>query len=86
MINISNDSTLVFIALESEGLETMKEVSMIINAGWVVPIIPENTVYEKYSVIVDGKTILDCIPTSVPIQFGHYWDRKLLPSILLPTS
>lgn len=37
---------------------------MIINAGWVVPIIPENTVYEKYSVIVDGKTILDCLPTS----------------------
>ena len=57
----------MFIALESEGLETMKEVSMIINAGWVVPIIPENTVYEKYSVIVDGKTILDCLPTSVPI-------------------
>lgn len=64
----------------------MKEVSMIINAGWVVPIIPENTVYEKYSVIVDGKTILDCLPTSVSIQFDHYCYRKLLPSILLPTS
>lgn len=64
----------------------MKEVSMIINAGWVVPIIPENTVYEKYSVVVDGKTILDCLPTSVPIQLYHYCDRKLLPSTLLPTS
>lgn len=47
----------------------MKEVSMIINARWVVPIIPENTVYENYSVIVDGKTILDCLPTSVPLKF-----------------
>ena len=43
----------------------MKSVSMIINARWVLPIVPENVLYENYSVVVDNGLIVDILPTSV---------------------
>ena len=43
----------------------MRTVSLIINARWVVPVIPNDTVYDFYSVIIDGKEIIDCLPTKV---------------------
>ena len=43
----------------------MRTVSLIINARWVVPVIPKDTVYDFYSVIIDGKEIIDCLPTKV---------------------
>ena len=43
----------------------MKTVSVIINARWVVPIVPENTVYEFYSVVIDNGVIIDLLPTAV---------------------
>ena len=44
---------------------SMRTVSLIINARWVVPVIPKDTVYDFYSVIIDGKEIIDCLPTKV---------------------
>lgn len=41
---------------------------MIINARWVVPIIPKDTVYDFYSVIVDDNEIIDCLPTKVMLN------------------
>lgn len=38
---------------------------MIINARWVVPVIPANTVYEDYSIVIDNERIIDILPTSV---------------------
>lgn len=38
---------------------------MIINARWVVPVIPANTVYENYSIVIDNERIVDILPTSV---------------------
>lgn len=43
----------------------MRTVSLIINARWIVPVIPKDTVYDFYSVIIDGKEIIDCLPTKV---------------------
>ena len=43
----------------------MKSVSLIINARWVVPIVPSNVVYENYSVVIDNDFIVDILPTSV---------------------
>lgn len=44
---------------------SMRTVSLIINARWIVPVIPKDTVYDFYSVIIDGKEIIDCLPTKV---------------------
>ena len=44
---------------------TMKSVAMIINARWVVPVVPTNTVYDNYSIVVDNDRIIDILPTSV---------------------
>lgn len=38
-------------------------VDTIIHARWVVPIIPQNTVYEHYSVVISGHKIIDLLPT-----------------------
>ena len=43
----------------------MKSVAMIINARWVVPVVPTNTVYDNYSIVVDNDRIIDILPTSV---------------------
>lgn len=50
----------------------MRSVSLIINARWVVPIIPKDTVYDFYSVIVDGNEIIDCLPTKVMLSTSRY--------------
>ena len=43
----------------------MKAVSMIINARWVVPIVPANTILENHSVVIEDERIIDILPTEV---------------------
>lgn len=43
----------------------MKTVSMIINARWVIPVVPSETIYENYSVVIEDERIIDILPTTV---------------------
>jgi 5-methylthioadenosine/S-adenosylhomocysteine deaminase len=40
----------------------MKNVELIINARWVIPVIPRNTVLEHHSVVIDHGSIVALIP------------------------
>ena len=62
---------------------SMRTVSLIINARWVVPVIPKDTVYDYYSVIIDGKDIIDCLPTKVIFRLIALFLRKWRESIHL---
>ena len=42
-----------------------KTVDTLINARWVVPIIPENTVLDHCSIAIDKGVIVDVLPTNV---------------------
>lgn len=42
-----------------------KTIDMLINARWVVPIIPENTVLDHCSIAIDKGMIVDILPTTV---------------------
>ena len=42
-----------------------KTIDMLINARWVVPIIPENTVLDHCSMAIDKGGIVDSLPTTV---------------------
>ena len=42
-----------------------KTVDMLINAKWVVPIIPENTVLDHCSIAIDKGVIVAVLPTTV---------------------
>lgn len=42
-----------------------KTIDMLINARWVVPIIPENTVLDHSSIAIDKGVIVDILPTTV---------------------
>ena len=61
----------------------MKSVAMIINARWVVPVVPTNTVYDNYSIVIDNERIIDIIPTSVREEYWLVRSRKLQRSTLL---
>ena len=36
----------------------------VVHARWIVPIIPKDTFYENYSLVLDGRKIKDLLPTS----------------------
>jgi 5-methylthioadenosine/S-adenosylhomocysteine deaminase len=36
----------------------------LVHARWVVPIIPKDTFYENYTLVVDGRRIKDLLPTT----------------------
>jgi 5-methylthioadenosine/S-adenosylhomocysteine deaminase len=36
----------------------------LVHARWVVPIIPKDTFYENYTLVLDGRKIQDLLPTS----------------------
>mgnify|MGYP004514047655 CR=1 FL=1 len=42
-----------------------KTIDTLINARWVVPIIPENTVLDHCSIAIDKGVIVDVLPTNV---------------------
>ena len=42
----------------------MQNVDTIIHARWVIPVEPENTVYEDHALIIHNSRILDILPTS----------------------
>ncbi len=40
------------------------DVDLLINAAWVIPVIPEQTAWQDYSVVVQDGRILDTLPTA----------------------
>ena len=46
-----------------------KAIDLLINARWVVPIIPENTVLDHCSIAIDKGVIVDVLPTTVMGSF-----------------
>jgi len=40
------------------------DVDLLINAAWVIPVIPEQTAWENYSIVVQDGRILDTLPTT----------------------
>ena len=58
----------------------MKAVSMIINARWVVPVVPANTILENHSVVIEDERIIDILPTEVFILSFDYSNLILIGS------
>lgn len=42
----------------------LMDVDLLINAAWVIPVIPEQTAWENYSIVVQDGRILDTLPTT----------------------
>lgn len=40
-------------------------VSLVIEARWVIPVLPSKTILEHYSVVIDAETIIDICPTTI---------------------
>lgn len=66
----------------------MKNVDLIINARWVVPVIPQNAVLEHHSVVIHHGVIVALIPQQEAKQRyiatveHHYPDHCILPGLI----
>jgi 5-methylthioadenosine/S-adenosylhomocysteine deaminase len=46
----------------------MQTIDTLIHARWIIPIEPENTVFEHYSLVIHAGKILDLLPTEYALQ------------------
>ena len=62
-----------------------KHVDLIINARWLLPIIPQNALYEDYAVVIHGGVILDvCNRSQVLTKYQASETIQLENHILMP--
>jgi 5-methylthioadenosine/S-adenosylhomocysteine deaminase len=54
----------------------MKQVSIIIEARWVLPVIPKNTLLEHYAVVIDAEKIIDVCPIAEATL--HYQANEII--------
>jgi 5-methylthioadenosine/S-adenosylhomocysteine deaminase len=63
----------------------MKQVSIIIEARWVLPVMPKNTLLEHYAVVIDADNIIDVCPiTEVTLHYQANEIIKLNNHVLMP--
>jgi 5-methylthioadenosine/S-adenosylhomocysteine deaminase len=66
----------------------MQSVDSLLEARWVIPIVPSNTVYENYSIVIDQGKIIALLPTSEAKNQYHsantltFTDHVLLPGLV----
>ncbi|TNE77108.1 MAG: TRZ/ATZ family hydrolase [Gammaproteobacteria bacterium] len=62
-----------------------KPVDLLISARWIIPVIPENQVYEDCSVVVDGGDILAVLPTAEATRlYRPHRHVELANHVLIP--
>lgn len=62
-----------------------QQVSLIIEADWVLPVIPSNTILEHHAIVIDAGKIVDICPiTEIPLQYQANEVIKLNNQILMP--
>lgn len=56
-----------------------------LSARWILPMLPQHTLLEYHSLIVDGATIIDCLPTSAARQrYADAEEEQFDQHVLLP--
>ena len=51
----------------------------LVEARWVIPVIPRNTVLENHTVVFSGGRIADILPTEAALQPSDRTSRAKLP-------
>ncbi len=63
----------------------MTKTLQIFSARWVVPVVPQNTVLEHHSVVVESGMIIDILPTNeLPSEYTAAATHKLETHALIP--
>ncbi|MCF6218847.1 MAG: TRZ/ATZ family hydrolase [Gammaproteobacteria bacterium] len=66
----------------------MQHVDTIIDAGWIIPVEPTNTVLEKHSLVINNGHIIDLLPSQnsasryTSKQHEHLTDHALIPGLI----
>ncbi len=63
----------------------MQHVDTIIDAGWIIPIEPANTVLEKHSLVINNGHIIDILPSqNVANKYSSQQHEQLTEHALIP--
>lgn len=63
----------------------MQQVDTIIDAGWVIPVEPSNTILENHSLVIDHGRIINILPSSdAASQYESSQHQKLTGHALIP--
>ncbi len=66
----------------------MQHVDTIIDAGWIIPVEPANTVLEKHSLVINNGHIIDLLPSQkvanryTSKQHEHLTEHALIPGLI----
>ncbi len=55
------------------------QVELIIQAGWIIPVVPRDTIYKNHSLIIDNGKIIDCLPEQEAAQRYQAENTRFLP-------
>jgi len=65
-----------------------KRPTLVIEARWVIPVIPEDSLLEHHSIVCDGANILDILPTDIarqryqPLQTVSLTEHVVIPGLI----
>jgi 5-methylthioadenosine/S-adenosylhomocysteine deaminase len=63
----------------------MQHVDILIYAGWIIPVEPENTVYEQHALAIQDGKIIALLPSSEAVrQFSARITHRLSSHLLIP--
>lgn len=66
-------------------MNSKKSIDTLINARWVIPVIPENSVLDNYSIAIDKGVIIDILPTDLATErYTASQTVKLPEQVLMP--
>lgn len=66
-------------------MSSTTEPSLRIDARWIIPVVPRNSVLERHSLIISGEHIIDCLPTSAAdVRYPNVPKQVRGQHVLLP--
>jgi len=82
------NSEIVAINQTGQAIQLPNQPTLAIEARWVIPVLPNNSLLEYHSVICDGSSIIDILPTEVarqryqPLQTVSLDEHILIPGLI----
>ena len=71
-----------------QAMHLPRRLTLVIEARWVIPVIPEGSLLEHHSIVCDGKNILDILPTDIarqryqPLQTVSLTEHVVIPGLI----
>lgn len=63
----------------------MQHIDTLIYAGWIIPVEPENTIYEQYAIAIHQGKIVEILPTNEAVsRYSAHITHRLPTHVIIP--